>query len=610
MRGEIPEFRKRYRYLVTAVCITFAILVGRLWQVQIMKGSYYAQKCEDNFVQEIRIPSVRGLIMDRKRRILGTNRPRYSVYLTPRFATAAGVERLIQELALEPERSERLVNRIKKIKGRRRFNPVLVHQDISRDYLARLETHIKELPGVHIVARAHREYLQANLASHVLGYMNEVSPRDLKRKSGKRYHPGELIGRFGVERMYEMRLRGEPGRELIVVDARGHRKRGEEVKDLLGSNRRLEPEPGQNLVLTIDTEVQRLVERSLSRFKAAAAVVMEVDTGRILASASKPDFNPNILSGSLTRTDARRLLDDPLKPHLDRVFRENYFPGSTYKVVPAIAALELKKVSPVENIVCKKIHPAGRRYPGCTHAHGKISMHPALVESCNIYFYTLAERVGMDNLALYARKLGLGVPTGIGLNGEVGGFIPTKSWYATRKEKFRIGFTLNASIGQGNTKTTPIQMVSLYSALANGGTLYLPQIVEQIETIDGKIIQRFKPRVRARLEVSAATMTIVREALQGVVNESKGTAYETRLKDLIVSGKTGTAQVSRKSLKNDHSWFAAYAPSERPEIAVVVLIEHGGVAAKVAAPVAMRIIKHYFRYVAPRTASAKGSVKP
>ena len=610
MRGEIPEFRRRSRYLVTAVIITFGILLGRLWQVQIMKGSYYEQKCEDNFVQELRIPSVRGLIMDRKRRILATNRPRYSVYLVPRFTTPAAVERLIQELVLEPERSEKLQRRIKAAKGQRRYRPLLVHQDISRDYLARLETHKKELPGIQTVARAHREYQQANLASHVLGYMNEVSPRDLKKKKGKNYYPGELIGRFGVERMYESRLRGEPGRELIVVDARGHRKLGKEVEDLLGANRRKEPVPGQNLVLTIDMEVQRLVERALSRYKAAAAVVIEVHTGRILASASKPDFNPNILSGSLSPMDARRLLENPLKPHLDRVFRENYFPGSTYKVVPAVAALEEKLVEPDEKIVCKKIHPAGRRYPGCTHAHGKIDLHTALVESCNIYFYTVAERIGMDTLARYANRLGLGVPTGLGLNGEVGGFIPTKKWYASRKEKFRLGFTLNAVIGQGNTKTTPIQIASLYAALANGGTLYLPQIVDQVETIDGKVIQRFAPLVRSRLKLHPRTHAILRKALQGVVNDPKGTAYDSRLKELLAAGKTGTAQVSRSSRKRDHSWFAAYAPSGKPEIAVVVLIEHGGVAAKVAAPLAMQIVRNYFRYVAPRTAAASGEKTP
>ena len=185
----------------------------------------------------------------------------------------------------------------------------------------------------------------------------------------------------------------------------------------------------------------------------------------------------------------------------------------------------------------------------------------------------------------------------------MGGFIPTKRWYADRNERFRVGFTLNTSIGQGNTKTTPIQMASLYAALANGGTLYLPQVVEQVETIDGKVIQRFTPRVRATINVSDGTLDLLRSALKGVVNEPKGTAYDSRLKDLDVSGKTGTAQVARRTLKNDHAWFAAYAPSERPEVAVVVLIEHGGVAAKAAAPVAMRIVKNYFRYVAPRTAS-------
>ena len=607
MHGEIPEFRRRYRYLVTVVCISFAVLLGRLWQVQIMRGDRYAQKCEDNFVQELRIPSIRGLVVDAKRRPLANNRPRYSVYLLPRFSTPASLERLIQEIALEPERVERLQRRIRAAQGKRRYHPLLVHPDISRDYLARLETHKDKLPGVYTVARAHREYPQANLASHTLGYMNEVNARELRKDKTNDYQSGDVVGRFGVERMYESRLRGEPGRELIVVDAKGHRKGGKEVDELLGSNRRKEPVPGQNLVLTVDTEVQRLVERALSRHAAGAVVMLEVNSGRILASASKPDFNPNILSGSLSRADAKRLHENELKPHLDRVFRENYFPGSTYKVVAAIAALEEQVVTPEEKIVCKKIHPAGRRYPGCTHAHGKINMHRAIVESCNIYFYTMAERVGMDTLARYARKMGLGVPTGLGLNGEVGGFIPTKAWYASRKERFRIGYTLNAVIGQGNTKATPVQMASLYAAIANGGSLYMPQILEQVETIDGKLVQRFKPRFRGKIPAKPATLELLHKALRGVVNEDGGTAYDSRLKELYVSGKTGTAQVSRRSHKADHSWFAAYAPSDKPEVAVVVLIEHGGVAAKVAAPLALRIMQEYFRYVAPRTAAASSA---
>ncbi len=228
----------------------------------------------------------------------------------------------------------------------------------------------------------------------------------------------------------------------------------------------------------------------------------------------------------------------------------------------------------------------------------------------------MAERVGMDTLARYARMYGLGAPTGLGLNGEVGGFIPTKAWYARRKQPFRIGFTLNAGIGQGNVKTTPLQMASVYAALANGGTLYLPQVVERIETSSGRLVEKFTPRARRRLKIKPENLAAIRKALVGVVNEKDGTAYDVRLSGITVAGKTGTAQVSRRIKSGttiwlgDHAWFAAYAPAEDPKIAVAVIIEHGGRAAKVAAPVAMEIIKSYFRYVEPRTTTIKAKSPP
>lgn len=611
--GEIPEFRRRYRYLVAVVGISFSILLGRLCQMQVMAGEEYRRLSEDNFVQDLRIPTVRGVVMDRKRRVLVTNRPSYDVYVTPRFAPDESIERLVEELALPPERVAQLRKSLSQVTGQRRWRSVLVQRDITRDQLAHLEMR-DDLSGVSIGARAHRNYLFGNVAAHVLGFMNEVSSEELARSPNGPYAPGDLVGRFGVERMYEEHLRGVPGNERVVVDARGRQKRGPEAEALLSGERRVEPQPGHNVVLTIDLEVQRLTERALRNYPSGAAVVLEAGTGRVLASASKPSFDPNLLTGRLSPDEAARLMNDPERPLLDKVYREHYYPGSTYKVIPTIAALELGLVDPAAKILCKGWHSFGRRTFRCSHSHGKVDLHRSIVESCNVYFYTLAEQVGMDGMARYAQIFGLGAPTGIGLNGEVAGFIPTKQWYVERKQPFRIGFTLNSAIGQGNVKTTLIQIASLYAAIGNGGTLYLPQIVERVELGTGSnaTVQAFTPRVRRQIPVSPTTLAFVQRALRGVVQEEKGTAYPLRLNEVSVSGKTGTAQVSRRMQKGqtiwlpDHSWFAAYAPSENPAIAVAVLIEHGGRAAKVAAPVAMEIIQSYFRYVAPQTAAVPG----
>jgi penicillin-binding protein 2 len=612
--GEIPEFRRRYRYLVAVVGLSFIVLAGRLCQLQVVKGETYLRLSENNFIQERRIPTVRGVVLDRQRRPLVTNRPSYDVQVTPRFATVKSVKRLVEELALPPDKARALRELVQGTEGRHRFNAQLVVRDISRDQLARIETHRSALAGFSVAARSHRNYLHGNLASHTQGYLNEVSARDLARDKNDTYHPGDLIGRAGVERMYEDQLRGVEGRVRIVVDAKGRQKRGAEAAALLRGQRRFEPRPGHNIVLTIDIEVQRLVERALRRHPSGAAVVLEVNTGRVLASASKPGFDPNVLTGRVSVKEYRRLTTNPYRPLIDKVHRENYFPGSTYKVIPAFAALGEGKLDPDEKIICKGWHNFGRRNFRCSHSHGKVNLHNAIVESCNVYFYTLAEQVGMDTIARYARLFGLGAPTGIGINGEVAGFIPTKAWYARRRQPFRIGFTLNAAIGQGNTKTTPIQIASLYATIANGGTLYLPQIVERIETSDGDTVLAFSPRVRRRIKIAPDALERVQRGLRGVVREEKGTGHASRLEELAVSGKTGTAQVSRRIKKGktiwlaDHSWFAAYAPSEKPEIAVAVLIEHGGRAAKVAAPVAMEIIRAYFRYVAPGRRAAASPV--
>ncbi len=603
--GQGP-FGRRFKVVAAIVVASFLFLVGRLFQLQIVEGASYRRKAENNFLHRVVLHPVRGLIEDRKGRILVHNRPSFNLYIIPRFFTRTAFTKLKKLLALDDRQVRTIEKRIIGAQGEKRFFSLLAVRDIDRDQLARIETHRQALPGVRIATESRRVYPYGALAAHILGYLNEVSAEEVKRLQG--YRPGDKVGRYGVERRWEFYLRGIPGWENFVVDARGRRKEASVQRRLLGplSKRRQLPRPGYNLVLTIQVEVQKIVERALRWHRSGAAVVVDVHSGRILAMASKPSFDPNILSGRLTVEQARRLYDNPYHPMLDKVVQGAYFPGSTYKVIPAMAALEEQLVDPSEVIYCKGYIEYGKHSRfRCAHVHGPVDLHYAIVRSCNVYFYRMAERIGMDRMARYARDFGLGTPTGLGLNSEASGFIPTKAWYNEHMPGgFRIGDTLNSGVGQGNVTVTPLQLAMVYATIANGGKLYLPQIVERVETQDGKVVEVFYPKIRRHVQVSPHTLRLVRSALDGVVNDSLGTAYEARITDVRVAGKTGTAQVTKRGRHDsrredswrfrDHAWFAAYAPADNPQIAVVVLIEHGGSAGRVAAPVAMKIIEDYF----------------
>jgi penicillin-binding protein 2 len=365
-------------------------------------------------------------------------------------------------------------------------------------------------------------------------------------------------------------------------------------------------------------ELEQAVERAMRAHTAGAVVVVDVRTGRLLALYSKPDFDPNDLAGGSGHDRIReafnKLYTDPLRPMLDKTMSGVFHPGSTFKPFSALAALEDHLLPPEQKERCDGFLSFGRRIFHCTHVHGKVDMHGAIAQSCNIYFFKLAESVGMDRIARVANEFGLGQKTGIGVNPESPGRIPTRSWYALHyKGQFRIGFTLNTSIGQGATTVTPLQLALAYAALANGGTVYSPQLVRAVETSDGAVVQDFPPRVRQKAKIAPENLARVTEALYAVVNAEHGTAYPVRDKNLEVAGKTGTAQTGyvntgnddpKKAwyLSRDHAWFAAYSPAKAPEIAVVVLIEHGGSGPTVAAPIAMQVIRDYHRQKEMRAA--------
>jgi penicillin-binding protein 2 len=480
--------------------------------------------------------------------------------------------------------------------------------------MALLETRKQELPGVAVEAVPHRHYPQGKLAAHALGFLNQISAEELQALSAEGYRAGQAIGRGGLERQWESSLRGRGGATRVVVDARGQQKSDDEARELLGGLERTDPVPGADLVTSIDLDLQMILDRALDPVQAGAAIALEVSTGRVLALGSRPAFDPNVFSGHLSRVEDQRLAKDPRRPRLDKVARENYFPGSTFKIVPALAALEERIVNPSEKIVCGGGYRFGGRMFHCMEVHGKVDLYDALVRSCNSYFYRLAEKVGMDRMANVAHQLGFGAPTGLGLPGEVAGFIPTMDFYRGTREGFHPGSTLNMAIGQGSVKTTVAQLAAAYAAVVNGGRLMVPQIAVRLEAAGtGKPIETFAPRMQRKLGLSPENLDFVRSALTGVVGDPKGTAYASRVPDLEVGGKTGTAQVKRMKQRGVdhvvrdgewdatkcHAWFVGFAPAHHPRVVAAVLVEHGGLGARAAAPIVMQILRGYFDKVAP-----------
>jgi penicillin-binding protein 2 len=656
-RSDVSEFRKRYRWMALAAFAAFMAVVVRLFHLQIVKGPEYAQTAHENVIRKVTIPTTRGIVRDAQGRVLASSRPSFNVQLVPgRVMPSArplkkqpriaqvdepdAFPRIADTLRLNPDERARIVDRIKEACLQDEDNhspcwrPITVKEDVARDIVAEIKQHATEMPGAEVVSQPVRYYPYKHLGVHLLGYTAEIDAESLGKVRPKgyetlsaeerqklnplSYEPGDIVGATGVERAWESYLRGTRGWEKRVVDARGRYRTGPDADRLLDAPSRQEPLPGRDVRLTIDIELEQAAERALRPHAAGSVVVVDVRTGRLLAMYSKPDFDPNDLAGGSGKDRIRetfnKLYTDPLRPMLDKTMSGVFHPGSTFKPFSALAALEDHLLPPEQKERCDGFLSFGRRIFHCTHVHGKVDMHGAIAQSCNIYFFKLAEMVGMDRIARLANEFGLGQKTGIGVNPESPGRIPTRSWYALHyKGQFRIGFTLNTSIGQGATTVTPLQLALSYAALANGGTVYSPQLVRAVETSDGAIVQDFPPRVRQKAKVSPENLARVNEALYGVVNEEHGTAYPVRDKNLEVAGKTGTAQTGyvntgnddpKKAwyLSRDHAWFAAYSPAKAPEIAVVVLIEHGGSGPTVAAPIAMQVIRDYHRLQSVRAA--------
>ncbi len=646
-RSDAADFRRQFKWLALFVVLVFAILVGRLFQLQVVQGADYQESARENIIRRGTLATTRGVVRDSQGRVLASSRPSYNVYLVPlvmierKYRCMLETEawpKLVDYVHLTAEEKTRLEKKIgdqcvelfkkfeeqKKERNKKAPNvpQVLVREDVTRDIVATLETHESELRGIEVVSVPVRYYPYGDLSAHMLGYMSEIDGEMLSRLRVNGYIEGDRTGAAGVERGWESYLRGIRGWEKVIVDARNTRHTGPEAERLLDEPRRLDPVPGRDLRLSVDIELVEAIEKAMRGQIAGAAVVVDVRTGRILAMYSKPDFEPNVLSGGMgkqaIRDAVRRLYSDPLMPTLDKTMSGSYPPGSTFKPFAALAGLRAVDdagrhlIDPGRAVQCRGFITYGKRMFRCTHVHGPIAMRDAITQSCNVYFYQLGDTVGLDALAKVGFEYGFGAKTGLGVNPESHGRMPTMQWYATHfKGQFRGGFTLNAAIGQGATTVTVLQLALAYAALANGGTLYQPQLVRAIETSDGAVVQDFAPRVKRRIEVDPEQYRLIMSGLYGVVNEEHGTAYNERLPGLEVSGKTGTAQTSHRGVhgedqakvwyfNRDHAWFAGFGPSRSPEIAMAVLIEHGGVGGKAAAPVAFAAAQEYQRLLASR----------
>jgi len=619
-RSDVGEFRKRYRWLRLFVVFAFLAMAVRLFVLQVIEGDVHDAQARRNIIGETRLATTRGVIRDGLGRVLASNRPAYDVHVVPSQINLEETwPRIAQVMQLDAETEKRLLERIKGIiqkGGPRADQSTLLSVDVSRDVVATLETHRGDFRGVRVSPAPVRSYPYGELGAHMLGYMREVDAEILAEQPDAGYRAGDRLGAVGVEHRWESYLRGQRGFQRFI-SKKARREHVEALqKRYLGGDHLEDPTPGRDISLTLDVDLMRSASDAMRGHLAGAVVVVDVRSGRLLAALSKPSFDPNAVSGGSGKEAVReafnRYYSDPLKPTLDRTISAAYPPGSTYKPFSALAGLEGGLLDPFGRVDCRGGYEYGKRYFRCTGVHRNVNLHDALVQSCNTYFYELGSRIQIDSLAEVGSRFGFGAATGIGVNPEARGRMPTRAWYTRRyKGAFRGGFTLLAAIGQGATTVNVVQLALAYAALANGGTLYRPQVVRSIETADGTVVQDFPPRVRRLVDVEPRHLNRLLTGLAGVVSDRDGTAYAERLEGVDLAGKTGTAQVSQLAPRGsdqaqvqyfhrDHAWFAGYSPVQSPEIAVVVLVEHGGGGGKNAVPVAMKVVADWQRLKAER----------
>ncbi|MCH8345903.1 MAG: penicillin-binding protein 2 [Chloroflexi bacterium] len=606
-RGEPPgRNHPLFTALRVLVILLFGILIVQLVRLQVINSDEYARRAEINALREVQIPAARGLILDQDGRPLVMNAARYSAAILPGDLPdrgEVGVYRQLERVTGVPlDEIERMV--LAGIETNGAFNPVVIKPDIDEETALTLRELEPVTPGLKLLVEPTREYLAAPYLSHVLGYVGPISQEEYDELRDQGYLFQDYTGKSGVEFTYESLLRGRPGKKLIEVDALGR-----ELKVI--SERR--PLDGSNLVLTIDLDLQKMVQETLQEFTAegdnSAAIVMDINSGDILAMVSLPGFDNNVFSGPLSNEDLAAIVDAPGKPLVNHALAERYPPGSTFKTIVGAAALQEGIAYTGTTITSRGYITVENEYdPNVVtpfydwSALGPLDFYDGIAMSSNVYFYYLAggkadegfPGLGEARVAKYARAFGLGTPTGIDLPGESAGLVPDAQWKEeTFGDSWFLGDTYNFGIGQGYLSATPLQIITAVSAIGNGGNVVRPHLLREVQDSHGNVLQRFEKDVRNIVPVEPEYLQIVKDAMHESV--TRGVAQGAAVPGLEVAGKTGTAEFgpARPGSQETHGWFVGFAPYDEPEIAVVVFLQRG-VGGSDAAPAGSKILDYYF----------------
>ena len=592
-------YKQRLIRVMFCVAAAFLILFVRLFYLQVIQGEELRRLSENNCIRLQNTHPPRGLIFDRNGILLVDNRPAFNLGII--LNDAKPVERTIEKLSrLINIPASELMSKIVHNKGASSYKPILLKQDIGRDTLAAVEVRKFDLPGVVVDVKPRRHYINRLNAAHLIGYLGEINSNELKSGEYPGRKSGDFIGKFGAEKAFEPFLRGKRGGRQVEVNVTG------QVVRILKT---VDAQPGQNINLSIDQFLQKKAEELLEG-TTGAVVAMNPVTGHILALANSPSFDQNTFVNGMSHEQWDALISNPFRPLENKVVQGEYPPASTYKIVTAMAGLEEGVIDEKTTFYCPGYYKYGNRVYRCWKrgGHGSVDVIKALAESCDFFFYQVGQKLSVDRLAWYAKAFGLGSFTGINLDQEATGLIPTAAWKERRTGvAWQGGETLSVAIGQSFNLVTPLQMLVLTSAVANGGTRYKPLIFKSVETAEGEIVIQSKKQVVGTLPASKQTLELIRKGLWEVVNNSKGTGQIARIRGVDISGKTGTAQVVGR--KDDdttpetdipehlkaHAWFVAYAPSADPQIAVAVIVEHGEHGSSSAGPIAREIIRNYLK---------------
>lgn len=590
-------YKQRLIGMVFVVMAAFSVLIVRLFYLQVIEGEEFRRLSENNCIRLQAIDPPRGLIFDRNHELLVDNRPSFDLSLIPKDTKnlKETLETLSKCIHTPPEE---LMAEVKRFKGQLSYKPILLKKDIGRDLLGAVEVHKYTLPGVVVDVRPLRHYIHEKSSSHLLGYIGEANTKEIESKLYPEIRSGDYIGKFGVEKVYENMLRGTRGGRQVEVNAIGQVVRVIDTVEAL---------PGNNIALTIDLKLQQKAEELLQD-KIGAIVALDPSNGEVLALANSPSFDQNIFVGGISSKAWQDLLANPHKPMVNKVTQGEYPPASTYKIVTALAGLEEGVININSEFFCPGFYRFGDRTFQCWRkgGHGHVNVLKALAVSCDVFFYQVGQKLGVERLAWYAKGCGLGAPTGIDLDRESGGLIPSVAWKKKRYgQPWHSGETLSIAIGQGYNLTTPLQMAVLIAAIANDGVRYKPIVLKSAIAPDGQPLAVGEPAITGRLPISQRTLSIVKKGLYDVVNSAWGTGKVVRLDTIEICGKTGTAQlVSRKAGERGigdsdakhlqpHAWFVAFAPYINPKIAVSVIVEHGSHGSSAAGPIARDLIKKY-----------------